>query len=793
MANTARMAILRAKIEGSVTDLMLKTTAEHVFVDSNTTLATKLATLAEKASLEQLQQTVDNLGALGGKDKISYADLEEALAALIDGKAEASALTEEINRAKAAEEANAVAAAAAQAAAEAAQADADALEGRMDTVEGKVTTLIGSDANKSVRTIANEEATAAANAEKSRAEGIEAGLRTDINAVVADYLKTADKTELSNAIAAEKSRAEGIEAGLRTDIDAVKTDYLKAADKTELSNAIAAEKERAEAAEAGLQTQINTIMNNPDAEGAINSINEFTQYVADHGEIAEGFRTSIAANRQSIDELSNNLAETVDGFKQTIGDEFFEHVVVNDVEIPAGVDEYDIEFERGLELDKEYVVLFDGIAYDCVATYLNRDDIGLYIGDNSEYIACIKHTDGNTSINNKIVIGTADKDVPHRVEVIIERKFHGSVSEAIISAAEDAINESYNGINNLADAVADTYMSKEDAAAELEALANQITAKAVQADWNQNDSTAGDFVKNRPFYEEFTYTLISEDDNLSVEGMMNNTIGGQPSYNYRISLGTPNVECGKTYVVEIDGVRYEQVPVPMDSGNVCMFIGNPLHYNSAEVPANEANNVPFSIVTYYSFSHLYVPNPCTKVAVYSVESETVTINDKFIPDTIARASALNEEVNRATAAEEALGQRIDQMGQTVEQFETTTNGVIEGINGKITALEETAAGLGDLATKDVVSESDLDADLAAKVNASSAANHTHANKELLDSYTQTEANLADAVAKKHEHDNKNELDSITAAMLSSWMGKAKVYGANEVVDLADNEIYIQLV
>lgn len=39
-----------------------------------------------------------------------------------------------------------------------------------------------------------------------------------------------------------------------------------------------------------------------------------------------------------------------------------------------------------------------------------------------------------------------------------------------------------------------------------------------------------------------------------------------------------------------------------------------------------------------------------------------------------------------------------------------------------------------------------------------AKEHEHANKALLDTYTQTEANLADAVAKKHEHANKSELD-----------------------------------
>jgi len=43
MANVAKKAILRAKVEGILTDLMVKTTSEQVYVDSTTTLASKLA------------------------------------------------------------------------------------------------------------------------------------------------------------------------------------------------------------------------------------------------------------------------------------------------------------------------------------------------------------------------------------------------------------------------------------------------------------------------------------------------------------------------------------------------------------------------------------------------------------------------------------------------------------------------------------------------------------------------------------------------------------------------------
>ena len=62
-----------------------------------------------------------------------------------------------------------------------------------------------------------------------------------------------------------------------------------------------------------------------------------------------------------------------------------------------------------------------------------------------------------------------------------------------------------------------------------------------------------------------------------------------------------------------------------------------------------------------------------------------------------------------------------------------------------------------------------------KVSGNSTIHHTHANKELLDSYTQTEADLANAVAKVHEHSNKSVLDGITSAKVTSWDGKEDAF------------------
>ena len=216
----------------------------------------------------------------------------------------------------------------AAAAAKAADDKAVAAQGEVDALEAYVGTFTASEGVDTVvkyidaktANIASDETVSALDARVTQAE-------KDIDAIEADYLKGADKTELegkiteaNTAVATEQSRAEGEEAKLAGRIKAIEDDYLVAADKTELADAIADEAERAAGVEAGLETrlkaveddhlvaadkealqnQINLIMNNPDTENVINSIEEFTKYVTDHGTIADGFRTDIDKNKEDI-------------------------------------------------------------------------------------------------------------------------------------------------------------------------------------------------------------------------------------------------------------------------------------------------------------------------------------------------------------------------------------------------------------------------------------------------------------------------------------------------------------
>ena len=249
MANVAKNAILRAKIAGQITDIMVKTTTSQVYVNETTTLAAHLETLAAKATLEQLQQTVENLGALAQKDEVSYDDLAEALKTLIDGKAEATALTEEINRAKAAEEANADAIAELQEQQEIFMVAGNQMAERIEAAEGKITTLVGEDANKSVRTIANEELAAKLIPEDA-AESL-----NELHEIAA-WIQShpGDAAAMNAAIQALQKQLQGIDAGEGTvkkyvdeAITALKIgDYAKAADLTALAGRVEALEQTAE-------------------------------------------------------------------------------------------------------------------------------------------------------------------------------------------------------------------------------------------------------------------------------------------------------------------------------------------------------------------------------------------------------------------------------------------------------------------------------------------------------------------------------------------------------------------
>lgn len=101
------------------------------------------------------------------------------------------------------------------------------------------------------------------------------------------------------------------------------------------------------------------------------------------------------------------------------------------------------------------------------------------------------------------------------------------------------------------------------------------------------------------------------------------------------------------------------------------------------------------------------------------------------------------------------------------------------INDTLIGELESAGAASSLGAKD---SNGADSTVQVELDKLTEDQHTHANKELLDSYEQTEVDLADAVTKKHGHDNKAVLDGIAAVTTVLGAAEDKVPSEKAVAD-----------
>ena len=123
------------------------------------------------------------------------------------------------------------------------------------------------------------------------------------------------------------------------------------------------------------------------------------------------------------------------------------------------------------------------------------------------------------------------------------------------------------------------------------------------------------------------------------------------------------------------------------------------------------------------------------------------------------ASAIAAEKSRAEGVEANLAQAdTDNLAAAKKYADDAITGLKIGDYAKKSDLD---THTGDTTVH-------ITADERSKWNAAEGKAHTHSNKALLDTYTQTEENLADAVAKKHSHANAAELDKIKDGDVAKW-------------------------
>ncbi len=175
-------------------------------------------------------------------------------------------------------------------------------------------------------------------------------------------------------------------------------------------------------------------------------------------------------------------------------------------------------------------------------------------------------------------------------------------------------------------------------------------------------------------------------------------------------------------------------------------------YNKGEVDQKIAGAV----------SSVYKPAGSVAYAKLPELSETVLGNVYNVTDAFTTDARFVEGADQKHPA----GSNVVVV-KVVEEYKFDVLSGFVDLSGHATK-EELATGVQEAKTY----ADGLNTAMDARVQAVEADKHTHSNKVLLDTYTQTEENLADAVAKKHEHSNKTVLDGIDAGKVAAWDAKA---------------------
>lgn len=139
-------------------------------------------------------------------------------------------------------------------------------------------------------------------------------------------------------------------------------------------------------------------------------------------------------------------------------------------------------------------------------------------------------------------------------------------------------------------------------------------------------------------------------------------------------------------------------------------------------------------------------------------------------------AAIDGLINGAPATYDTLKEIADYLAAHQDEYVAlvqTVAGKVDKVEGKGLSTNDFTDtykamldGLGSLASKNSVSEADLDVTLAEKVNAAAEGNHSHANKAVL--------------------------DGITAEKVEAWDGKPDVYiQASQPTTMKENDIWIQ--
>ena len=163
---------------------------------------------------------------------------------------------------------------------------------------------------------------------------------------------------------------------------------------------------------------------------------------------------------------------------------------------------------------------------------------------------------------------------------------------------------------------------------------NGGSQSVVQPDWNQNDSTQPDYVKNRPFYTDAVETVLVEESTVSFADD-----GGIYKAEF---LSTFEAIVGETYKVSWDGIVYECICVNLYG--VCVF-GN-LSITNEGPDTGE----PFMMCVITGMGIAIVTTDTSASHTFSIVGhKVVKIDAKYLPENLNLATKSEVKDVRSTA------------------------------------------------------------------------------------------------------------------------------------------------
>lgn len=268
--------------------------------------------------------------------------------------------------------------------------------------------------------------------------------------------------------------------------------------------------------------------------------------------------------------------------------------------------------------------------------------------------------------------------------------------EAVETAEAEAI-EAIEGVkNNAVESIEDVKQEAIESVETAEAEAIEAVKKSAdtvsQADWDQNDDTMLDYVKNRTHYKE----VLSEEGTLLEE----TTISFTTSMIGVSGIGTSNVNEGGEYTVYWNGTAYECKPVKK---------GSTLHLGNASLTTSlEDTGEPFDIELLSETGALITKSTSTAESVtIKIESKEVVVyhklDSKYIKDMYYTEEGDETEILSETTVTLTDSQGVIDTTLNLEEgktYKVLWNGVEYECVAQVMTSEGVARalGLGDVGT-----------------------------------------------------------------------------------------------